>query len=93
MSLSKLPAAPANADRLQPGHRLRDPWWGEWFLGSVRDLGRAPSMGLCATGSMAEFRALSLAEERLQLVARQLQVGRVDRVAPVDGTLLATVQQ
>ena len=40
---------------------------------------------------MAEFRALSLAKQRLHLAAHPQQVGRVDRVAHMEGTLLTTV--
>ena len=53
----------------------------------------APSTELCATDTMAEFCALSLAEQRLHLEAHPQQVGRMDRVALVEGTLLATVQR
>ena len=74
-----------------PG-RPPNPWEGERFLGGVRARGRAPSTGLCATGTMAEFRALSLAKQRLHLEAQPQQVGRVDRVALVERTLLGTVQ-
>ena len=56
----------------------------------MQDAGR--STGLCVTGTMAEFRALSLAEQRLHLEAHPQQVGRVDRVALVEGALVAMVQ-
>ena len=56
----------------------------------MQDAGR--STGLCVTGTMAEFRALSLAEQRLHLEAHPQHVGRVDRVALVEGALVAMVQ-
>ena len=51
-----------------------------------------PDSGLCVTPTMAKFQALSPAEQRLHLEAHPQQVGRVDRVALVEGALLATVQ-
>ena len=52
----------------------------------------APGTGLCITGTMAEIRALSLAEQRLHLEAHPQQVGRVDHVVLVEGTHRTTVQ-
>ena len=54
--------------------------------------GAAPGLDLCVAGTMAEFRSLSLGEQRLHLEAHPQQVGRVDRVALVEGALLATIQ-
>ena len=55
--------------------------------------GAAPSLGLYVAGTMAEFRSLSLAEQRLHLEAQPQQVGRMDRVALVEGAPLTRVQQ
>ena len=59
---------------------------------SFRGHERAPSTGLCPTGTMPQFRTLSLAEQRLHLEAHPEHVGRVDRVALMEGALLATMQ-
>ena len=93
MSMSKPPPpALAQANRLRPGRPPPDSWRGEPFLGSVGRHGKAPGTGLCAIGTMAKFCALSLAEHKLHLEAHPQQVGRVDPVALVEGTLLATVE-
>ena len=53
--------------------------------------GGAPFAACHTSATMAKFRALSPAKQRLHLEAHPKQVGRVDRVALVDGALLATV--
>ena len=83
------PLPPQGCTILTPPADLRR---GERFLGGVRVHDVAPSTGLCVTGTMAEFRALSLAEERFHLEAQPPQARRVDRVALVPGVFLATVQ-
>ena len=65
---------------------------GDRFLESIRAEGAAPDLGLCVAGTMAEFGSLSVAAQRLHLEAHPQQVGRVDRVALVQGALLATIQ-
>ena len=54
---------------------------------------RGAPCAICHTsGSMAEFRTLSLAKKRLHLKAHPQQVGRIDCVALVEDALLASMQ-